>query len=38
MKIVEILVILVLGVVLSALDWGITLTCRRLFDNDDSGG
>ena len=34
MKIVEIL----LGVVLSALAWEIILTCRSLFDNDDSGG
>ena len=38
MAILETILMLVAGVVLAALGWGIILACRSLFDNDDSGG
>ena len=37
-NIVEIVFMLVTGLVLSALGWGLILVCRSLYDNDDSGG
>ena len=37
-NIVEIVLMLAAGLVLSALGWGLILACRSLYDNDDSGG
>ena len=37
-NIVEIVLMLAAGLVLSALGWGQILACRSLYDNDDSGG
>lgn len=37
-EIVEIALMLVAGLALSALGWGIILACWSLYDNDDSGG
>lgn len=38
MAILETILMLVAGVVLAALGWGIVFVCRSLYDNDDSGG